>query len=75
MSDYRNRCANDRKCKIAIKDVDKSARALCQSMAAVNGQSMGEVISEALWEHAIANMNSTHIKRVLKQENIEFTID
>ena len=74
MTDLRKLCTGDEKCKLSIEDVDKSARVLCKTLARVNGQSMGEIISEALWEKAEKGMLPGHIKDVLKRKGIGLKI-
>lgn len=72
--DYKKLLGNDSKCKLSIQDVDKSARILCKAIAGVNGKSMGEIFSEAIWETASKTYAPCTIKQILERNDIDFKI-
>lgn len=71
----KNNAKDSSKVTLSAQSVDRAARVLCKAMARSNGTSMGDVISEALWEKANKFFHPATIKMILNREGIAFDLD
>lgn len=69
-----NKASNniDDSVSFSTKNMQRGARELCNAMARLNGETVGETMSKLIWEKAKDRFHPSTIKLILSQADIDW---